>query len=201
MNIRTKNCEIWIARGIFYISIFSLIHIHIDNPFATWWKARKYFKRPSINYHFGLLKYSFPYANRDYIGKIIDISIQDVMWKDKYNSPRHERNPYVWICLFRLFRFEISTRINALTETGKVEDRSMFYWEYLLNYLYYSKSLKINQCWEHSSKVYYYTKYYSNREDGEEDQVVPYKMVIQTPLFSLNKRGLKEFSKIYETRT
>ena len=177
------------------------IDITIENPFKTWWKARKYFKRPSLKFHFGLLKYSFPYANRNYIGKIIDISIQDVMWKDKYNSPRHERNPYVWICLFRLFRFEISTRINTLTETGKVEDRSMFYWEYLLNYLYYSKSLKINQCWEHSSKVYYYTKYYSNREDGEEDQVVPYKMVIQTPLFSLNKRGLKEFNKVYETRT
>ena len=193
----------WIDYNIykdwFYLEILDLVHININNPFKTWWKARKYFKKPSIKCHFGLLKYSFPYANRDYIGKIIDISIQDVMWKDKYNSPRHERNPYVWICLFRLFRFEIDTRINALTETGKVEDRSTFYWEYLLDYLYYSKSLKINQCWEYSSKVYHYTKYYSNREDGEEDQVVPYKMVIQTPLFSLNKRGLKEFNKLYET--
>ena len=193
----------WIDYNIykdwFYLEILDLVHININNPFKTWWKARKYFKKPSIKCHFGLLKYSFPYANRDYIGKIIDISIQDVMWKDKYNSPRHERNPYVWICLFRLFRFEISTRINALTETGKVEDRSMFYWEYLLDYLYYSKSLKISRCWEHSSKVYHYTKYYSNREDGEEDQIVPYKMVIQTPLFSLNKNGLKEFNKLYET--
>ena len=193
----------WIDYNIykdwFYLEILDLVHININNPFKTWWKARKYFKKPSIKCHFGLLKYSFPYANRDYIGKIIDISIQDIMWKDKYNSPRHERNPYVWICLFRLFRFEISTRINALTETGKVEDRSTFYWEYLLDYLYYSKSLKINQCWEYSSKVYHYTKYYSNREDGEEDQVVPYKMVIQTPLFSLNKNGLKEFNKLYET--
>lgn len=193
----------WIDYNIykdwFYLEILDLVHININNPFKTWWKARKYFKKPSIKCHFGLLKYSFPYANRDYIGKIIDISIQDVMWKDKYDSPRHERNPYVWICLFRLFRFEISTRINALTETGKVEDRSTFYWEYLLDYLYYSKSLKINQCWEYTSKVYTRTKYYSNREDGEEDQVVPYKMVIQTPLFSLNKNGLKEFNKLYET--
>ena len=193
----------WIDYNIykdwFYLEILDLVHININNPFKTWWKARKYFKKPSIKCHFGLLKYSFPYANRDYIGKIIDISIQDVMWKDKYNSPRHERNPYVWICLFRLFRFEIGTRINALTETGKVEDRSTFYWEYLLDYLYYSKSLKINQCWEYTSKVYTRIKYYSNREDGEEDQVVPYKMVIQTPLFSLNKRGLKEFNKLYET--
>ena len=192
----------WIDYNIykdwFYLEILDLVHININNPFKTWWKARKYFKKPSIKCHFGLLKYSFPYANRDYIGKIIDISIQDVMWKDKYNSPRHERNPYVWICLFRLFRFEIGTRINALTETGKVEDRSTFYWEYLLDYLYYSKSLKINQCWEYTSKVYTRIKYYSNREDGEEDQIVPYKMVIQTPLFSLNKRGLKEFNKIYE---
>ena len=193
----------WIDYNIykdwFYLEILDLVHININNPFKTWWKARKYFKKPSIKCHFGLLKYSFPYANRDYIGKIIDISIQDVMWKDKYNSPRHERNPYVWICLFRLIRFEIGTRINALTETGKVEDRSTFYWEYLLDYLYYSKSLKINQCWEYTSKVYTRIKYYSNREDGEEDQIVPYKMVIQTPLFSLNKNGLKEFNKLYET--
>lgn len=193
----------WIDYNIykdwFYLEILDLVHININNPFKTWWKARKYFKKPSIKCHFGLLKYSFPYANRDYIGKIIDISIQDVMWKDKYNSPRHERNPYVWICLFRLFRLEIGTRINALTETGKVEDRSTFYWEYLLDYLYYSKSLKINQCWEYTSKVYTRIKYYSNREDGEEDQIVPYKMVIQTPLFSLNKNGLKEFNKLYET--
>ena len=193
----------WIDYNIykdwFYLEILDLVHININNPFKTWWKARKYFKRPSVKFYFGLLKYNYPYANRDYIGKIIDISIQDVMWKDKYDSPRHERNPYVWICLFRLFRFEIGTRINDITETGKVEDRSTFYWEYLLDYLYYSKSLKINQCWEYTSKVYTRTKYYSNREDGEEDQVVPYKMVIQTPLFSLNKRGLKEFNKLYET--
>ena len=193
----------WIDYNIykdwFYLEILDLVHININNPFKTWWKARKKNKKPSIKCHFELLKCSFPYANRNYIGKIIDISIQDVMWKDKYNSPRHERNPYVWICLFRLFRFEIGTRINALTETGKIEDRSTFYWEYLLDYLYYSKSLKINQCWEYSSKVYHYTKYYSNREDGEEDQIVPYKMVIQTPLFSLNKNGLKEFNKLYET--
>ena len=192
----------WIDYNIykdwFYLEILDLVHININNPFKTWWKARKYFKRPSIKCHFGLLKYNFPYANRNYIGKIIDISIHDVGWKDKYDSPRHERNPYVWICLFRLFRFEIGTRINDITEIGKVEDRSTFYWEYLLDYLYYSKSLKINQCWEYTSKVYTRIKYYSNREDGEEDQVVPYKMVIQTPLFSLNKRGLKEFSKIYE---
>ena len=191
------DCNIY--KDWFYLEILDLVHININNPFKTWWKARKYFKKPSIKCHFGLLKYSFPYANRDYIGKIIDISIQDVMWKDKYNSPRHERNPYVWICLFRLFRFEIGTRINALTETGKIEDRSTFYWEYLLDYLYYSKSLKINQCWEYTSKVYTRIKYYSNREDGEEDQIVPYKMVIQTPLFSLNKNGLKEFNKLYET--
>ena len=194
----------WIDYNIykdwFYLEILGLVHININNPFKTWWKARKYFKRPSVKFYFGLLKYNFPYANRDYIGKIIDISIHDVMQKDKYCSPRHERNPYVWICLFRLFRFEIGTRINDITETGKVEDRSTFYWEYLLDYLYYSKSLKINQCWEYTSKVYTRTKYYSNREDGEEDQVVPYKMVIQTPLFSLNKRGLKEFNKLYETR-
>lgn len=199
MNIRSKNCEIWIARGIFYISIFSLINIHIDNPFATWWKARKYFKRPSLKFSFGLLKYSFPYAHRRYIGKIIDVDIHDVGWKDKYNSPRHERNPYLWICLFRLIRFEIGTYIPELTETGRYRDGSMHYWEYMLDYLYYSKTLKINYCWETSSKVYKYIKYFGN-EDGE-DQVVPYKMVIQTPLFSLNKRGLKEFSKIYETRT
>ena len=121
----------------------------MENPLRTWWKVRKWFRIPKPSIYFGPIISGLPCKLPD---KWIELYIYDVSWKDKYNSPRHERNPYVWICLFRLFRFEISTRINTLTETGKVEDRSMFYWEYLLNYLYYSKSLKINQCWEHSSK-------------------------------------------------
>lgn len=191
MNIRGKNCEIWIAKGIFYFTLYNLIHIHLHNPFATWWKARKYFRKPSAKIKFGILKYHFPYANRGNIASILDIWLYDVGWKDKWNSPRHESNPFMWICLFKLFTFEISTYVPMFEDTGETRDGSMYYWEYMLDYLYYSKKLSIKHCWNYTSKVY--RKYNTETKEYE-----PCQMVVQTPLFSLNKRGLKEFNKIYE---
>ena len=56
----------WIDYNIYkdwvYLEILDLVHININNPFKTWWKARKYFKRPSVKFYFGLLKYNFPYS-------------------------------------------------------------------------------------------------------------------------------------------
>lgn len=193
MNLITNNITVSINKKHIFIVFFSLINIWIENPFATWWKARKYFKRPSLKFKFGILKYSFPYASKKYIGKILDIAVHDVGWKDKYNTPRHERNPYLWICLFKLFTFKIFTHISYLDEKG-YSDRSTYYWEYMLDYLYYSKNLKLHNIWTYESSVY---KYIKHGEDGSDDKVIPYKIVVPTQLFSLNKKGLKEFNKLY----
>lgn len=170
----------------------------IENPFKTWWKARKYFKFPNIAIHFSNNKNSFPYASKSWQGKLLDINIHDLFWKDKYNSPRHERNPLIYICLFGKWSLWITFHKTFIDEFGDKTDESLHYWEYLLDYLYYSKSLKLSSYWVTNSKVAQ-TKKFGNAEDGSEDICKPMQLYIPDQLISLNKKGLKEFKKLYET--
>ena len=89
-------------------------------PFATWWKCRKYFKRPKFKFYFGpMWKYKGKvntkfgeYDDYEYKGGYwpavsteflkwytpkwfpIHIASTDIQWKDKYNSPRYESIGY-----------------------------------------------------------------------------------------------------------
>ena len=174
----------------------NIIAFSIENPLKTWWKARKYFKFPNIAIHFSNNKYSFPYASRFWQGKLLDINIHDVYWKDKYDSPRHERNPLIYMCLFSRWSLWIVFHKTFINEFGDKTDESMHYWEYLLDYLYYSKSLKLSSYWVTDSKVAQ-VKEFGNAEDGSEDIRKPMKLYIPDQLISLNKKGLKEFKKLY----
>ena len=62
----------------------------------------------------------------------IQIVTRDVMWKDKFNSPRHEGPPYIWIHLFGL---DFSWYWDLPRD---IEGHEMDYWEQALWYLYYS---------------------------------------------------------------
>ena len=176
----------------------NLIALSIENPLKTWWKARKYFKFPNIAIHFSNNKYSFPYASEFWRGKLLDINIHDLFWKDKYNSPRHEVNPLIYICLFNKWSLWIIFNKTFINEFGDKTDESMHYWEYLLDYLYYSKSLKLSSYWVTDSKVAQ-IKEFGNAEDGSEDIRKSMQIYIPDQLISLNKKGLKEFKKLYET--
>lgn len=87
-------------------------------PFATWWKARKFFKRPRFIFYFGPMHKKYWYegseefkikpqylyepkgfiyfVSKDYIkwrtSKWFPILMEssDIYWKDKYDSPRYE---------------------------------------------------------------------------------------------------------------
>ena len=85
-------------------------------PFGTWWKARKYFKKPKFKFYFGpMWKYKgkvqtefgeyddyeykggyWPAASTEFLKWYtpkwfpIHISSWDIGWKDKYNTPRYE---------------------------------------------------------------------------------------------------------------
>jgi hypothetical protein len=89
-------------------------------PFGTWWKARKYFKKPKFKFYFGpMWKYNgkvktkfgeyddyeykggyWPAASAEFLKwhtpKWFPIHIVswDIGWKDKYNTPRYERPGY-----------------------------------------------------------------------------------------------------------
>lgn len=63
----------------------------------------------------------------------IHIVSRDVGWKDKYNTPRYEGPPYVWIYLFGLniiWYWDL-----PLHNWTKTDD----YWEQALWYLFYNK--------------------------------------------------------------
>lgn len=173
-----------------------LFTIHIENPLKTWWKARKYFKfpRPKLKFFFN----SFAIANwRN--SSIVDIDIHDLYWKDKYNSPRHEISPIIYFCLFGILGFTISFPITYIDEFGDKINYDMVYWEYLLDYLYYTKSLELRNLWTTQSQIFTTTNY-GKAEDGSEDIKKPLLIPTMTHLFSLNKRGLKEFKKLYVKR-
>lgn len=192
-------------------------NILINNPLKTWWKARKYFKLPKIRIHkIGKLIHKkihtqfgdyvddglayCPYACLDSIGKILSVYSADVMWKDKWNSPRHERNPIIWILLFKRIGFCITFNITYLGEFGEEQSGDMQYWEFLLSYLYYTNNLKsallTSNGWTVGSKLWKCRVKYGKAEDGSEDVYEPQKMVIQAQLFSLNKKGLTRLKSI-----
>lgn len=173
------------------------IRISLENPFKTWWRAKKYFKIPKTSIQFFKKEVPVPYPWLN-LGKILDIRVNDLMWKDKWNSPRHEEDPYVLVCIFNRFGFLIKPQIYTLNEYGEKRYENSIYWEYLLDYLYYSKSLKISHWWTTESKVFTRVVKWGNKEDGTEDEIKPYTLPIPQHLFSLNKRGLKEFKKLYE---
>ena len=175
----------------------NIIAFSIENPLKTWWKAKKYFKFPNISICFSNNKYSFPYASKFWQGKLLDINIHDVYWKDKYNSPRHERNPLIYICLFGKYSVWICFHKKWINEFGDKTDESIHYWEYMLDYLYYSKSLKLSSYWTFDSKIVK-TKIFGNAEDGSEDTFKPFAVYIPDHLISLNKKGLKVFKQLYD---
>lgn len=163
----------------------NLIAISIENPFKTWWKAKKYFKFPNIKVFMFYNKNSFPYATSKWRGKILDVDIHDLYWKDKWNSPRHEINPLIYVCLFSRLGLWITFCKTYINEFGEKEDQSSHYWEYVLDYLYYSKSLKLSSVWFMDSKI------------AKIDTYKPLKLYVPEQLISLNKRGLQTFKKLY----
>lgn len=148
------------------------VNIYFEHPLRTWRKVRKYFIKPKASIHFFKNPvYNCPLATFKNIAKIIEFRSCDVGWKDKYNTPRHEYSPYIWVCFFKTFGFSINWHIYYTNDSGIKSNGDMFYWEYLLDYLYYEKSLFKVAKWESFDSNY----------------VVP---IVQ---MSLNKRGLFEY--------
>lgn len=106
------------------------------NPLYHWWKVRKSFKRPRIQFICGtdIWFYGLP-IDRRYYNPILDINFSAVGWKTKYGEPRHEWNPYIQICFFRRFH---------LIWTFEWKTANMATWEALLDHLY--RNIPIEEC-------------------------------------------------------
>ena len=112
------------------------------NPFYIWWKCRKYFKFPSIKTYIGKLTWFFGFPIRtDYLNKFVDFRMSALGWKDKYNSPRHEWDPYISIVLFRKWQL-IFTFNYAILGDDCSYTRDIATWEAMLDIVYNNKSLQ-----------------------------------------------------------
>lgn len=168
------------------------IDIMIENPFKTWWKAREYFKRPKLRFS----TFSTSWRSYKHGGRILEIDCLDVMWKDKFNSPRHERSPYISILFFNKLGIRVDFHIDYYDEFGEKQNGDMEYWEYLLEWLYYKEksTLKCYSGWTGNSQLYKTVKW-GNAEDGSEDEHIPMTYTIPCVAVSLNKRGIKELKR------
>lgn len=100
---------------------------YFENPFKTYNKIKEYFRTIKPKFQIDWFK-----SNK---AKILEINSFDLMWKDKWNSPRHEFNPRINISIFNRLHIYINFTVNGDSMTD------MVYWEAALYWLYYRKSL------------------------------------------------------------
>ena len=106
------------------------IEIYIRNPFKTMNKLKGVFKPLKCYFIFGKKIHYKPFI---YCPKPSYILIKscDVGWKDKYDTPRYESPPYIWI---HLFKYDFIWYWNLRPhQQSRIDD----YWEQALWYLYY----------------------------------------------------------------
>lgn len=129
------------------------IDICVEKPLKTWKQVEKIFVKPKLYVHFfSNPVFNCPLANITHIAKILDIKAFDVGWKDKYNSPCHESSPYIWVCFFKRFGFSLNWHVCFYNSAMKSKDNGdIYYWEYLLDYLYYSKDINKVSNWTYAS--------------------------------------------------
>lgn len=114
------------------ISYFSkYISICLINPFRTYKKLKGVFKPLRANIFFGNT-YEAPLIFFNSRTSIV-IESSDVLWKDKYDTPRFEEHPYIHIKLFN-YSFVIFWKPEYI---DRVDD----YWEQALWYLYYYSNI------------------------------------------------------------
>lgn len=98
-----------------------------ENPLKTYNLVKKYFRdiKPKFQWKFGKSRKA----------KILEINAFDLTWKDKWNSPRHEYNPRIFFSLFNYIHLYVEWTLG-----DSMED--MVYWEAILDWMYYGKSLQ-----------------------------------------------------------
>ena len=129
---RNKKIWWWISYDKSTMTLYLGTRKHcmsLQCPFASWWKARKYFKRPKFKFYFGRTCKSNGYIETESFGKVEDwepkgfwpaistewlkwntfkwlpiyIYSSDICWKDKWNTPRYEYPGYFIIYFGRSY--------------------------------------------------------------------------------------------------
>lgn len=100
-----------------------------ENPLKTYRTVKHIFRplKPKLSFEC--------YKARE--AKILSINSFDVIWKDKYDTPRHEFNPRIEISIFNYFHIRINFTLDS---DDSLDD--MVYWEAILWWKYYNKDLQ-----------------------------------------------------------
>ena len=105
--------------------------MNLFNLISFDWNKRKILKSvknsPFIKpkCYFRFTKDYVPFMFCTHYGKFLSIVINDLEWKDKWNIPRHEEDPYISI-------WKLPEELESTISSN--ED----YWEQILWYLYYT---------------------------------------------------------------
>ena len=127
---RMKWIKLTKTKTWFYLIVGNLFCFNIENPLATYNKVKGIFKPLKWKFYYG----NSPITYYNQIGKILQVNIQDVGWKDKWNTPRFEESPFIMIILFNKFKF------TWVLEVSNFKGQLDFYWEQILWYLHYYRN-------------------------------------------------------------
>ena len=117
------------------------IFVNLFNIISFNWEKRKDMKAIKevfipLKCYFRFTKKYAPFMFANHYGKLFSIIIRDVQWKDKYNTPRHEENPFISIALFNKLFFNWSWKLPEELEEHWIDIED--YWEQGLWWLYYA---------------------------------------------------------------
>ena len=124
---------------IMYLNKRNWIYISIVNPLKTMRKLKGVFIPLKLFYRFGWGIWNYSPAFWCSKPAFIHIISTDVMWKDKYSTPRFENIPYIWIHIWK-FNFIWWWSLKN-PELSDLDD----YWEQALWYLFYYNEYKMNK--------------------------------------------------------
>ena len=121
----------YIRKNWIYLNLGKFLYLDISSPRKTIKKLKGVFKPLRCYFNYSFTKWN-PYPIL-WVSKpaFIQIIAHDVGWKDKYNTPRFEALPYVWI---HIYKFNLVWYWSlSLHQERLIED----YWKQALWYLYY----------------------------------------------------------------
>jgi len=124
----------------FYLNWKKYLYIDISNPKRTMNELKGVFKPLKLYFKFVKDEYA-PYPIL-WVSKpaFVQIMFHDVGWKDKYDTPRFEYHPYIWIHIYKwnfVWYWDLPDTIGYNPKTDHIDD----YWEQALWYLYYTNTI------------------------------------------------------------
>ncbi len=118
---------IHVYKDWFLFSLFNWICISLENPFKTMKKLKGVFIPLTRCFTTNFVSAPIIWCSKP---KFIHIVSHDVGWKDKWDTPRYEHAPYIWI---HIFKWDWIWYWDFKPHRYEIYD----YWEQALWYLHY----------------------------------------------------------------